>query len=128
MNKKLEYLKELLPDGDELQLKFALGRTEELIKNYTNVSSIPDSVFYTHIEMAILYYKFNEELNRPSPVDDVESEGSVESISEGDTTVKFGSVSSRESTADKLKQKRLFEDSLLSDFRVPLHSIRKMRW
>lgn len=128
MNKKLEYLKELLPEGDELQLKFALGRTEELIKNYTNVSSIPGSVFYTHIEMAMLYYKFNEELNRPSPVDDVDSEGSVESISEGDTTVKFGSVSSRESTADKLKQKRLFEDSLLSDFRVPLHSIRKMRW
>lgn len=128
MNKKLEYLKELLPDGDEIQLKFALGRTEELIKNYTNNSTVPDSVFYTHIEMALMYYKFNEELNRPSPVEDTESEGSVESITEGDTTVKFGSVSSRESTAEKMKQKRIFEDSLLNDFRVPLHSIRKMRW
>lgn len=126
---KLEYLKQLLPDSNELQLILSLNKTEELIKNYTNVSKIPKSVFYTHIEMAVLHYKYNEELNKP-PTGGGESEqvGAIDSIQEGDTTVNFSSVSKMESTADKMKQKRIFEDKLLHDFRIPLHSIRKMRW
>lgn len=129
LEEKILYIVSLGYEGKEILIKHSLLRTEEIILNYTNLNKLPKGVDYVHIDMAILHLVYQISI---IPVKNDEgsntSKGKVSSIQEGDTTVKMATASEQESSTDKEKSKRVFEDNLLNDFRVSLRKYRKMRW
>ncbi|WP_219712050.1 phage head-tail connector protein, partial [Clostridioides difficile] len=85
---EVERLKKLLgiskeDYSKEMILEFILEDVEEIVKNYCNVSVIPEGLNSTVLRMAIDMYK-NENLGS----EDI-ALGSISSISEGDTKVDF---------------------------------------
>lgn len=126
INEKISYIKSLGYEND-LIIKHSLLRTEEIILNYTNLNKIPRGVDYTHIDMAILH--LDQQLSTKKSNDsNVTLDSVISSIQEGDTNIKIATASDLESSNDKAKSKRMFEDKLLNDFKVSLHKFRKMRW
>ncbi|HBF6109038.1 TPA: phage head-tail connector protein, partial [Clostridioides difficile] len=94
----------------EMILEFILEDVEEIVKNYCNVSVIPEGLNSTVLRMAIDMYK-NENLGS----EDI-ALGSISSISEGDTSVSYRSSASE------------FKESLLKDYKSQLNRYRKIRW
>ncbi|MBH7873488.1 phage head-tail connector protein [Clostridioides difficile] len=91
-------------------LEFILEDVEEIVKNYCNISVIPEGLNSTVLRMAIDMYK-NESLGS----EDI-ALGSISSISEGDTSVSYRSSASE------------FKESLLKDYKSQLNRYRKIRW
>lgn len=112
---EVERLKKLLgiskeDYSKEMILEFILEDVEEIVKNYCNVSVIPEGLNSTVLRMAIDMYK-NENLES----EDI-ALGSISSISEGDTSVSYRSSASE------------FKESLLKDYKSQLNRYRKIRW
>ncbi|VIF92732.1 phage protein [Clostridioides difficile] len=112
---EVERLKKLLgisreDYSKEMILEFILEDVEEIVKNYCNVSVIPEGLNSTVLRMAIDMYK-NENLGS----EDI-ALGSISSISEGDTSVSYRSSASE------------FKESLLKDYKSQLNRYRKIRW
>ncbi|EGT5474328.1 TPA: phage head-tail connector protein [Clostridioides difficile] len=112
---EVERLKKLLgiskeDYSKEMILEFILEDVEEIVKNYCNVSVIPEGLNSTVLRMAIDMYK-NESLGS----EDI-ALGSISSISEGDTSVSYRSSASE------------FKESLLKDYKSQLNRYRKIRW
>ncbi|WP_131037216.1 phage head-tail connector protein, partial [Clostridioides difficile] len=111
---EVERLKKLLgiskeDYSKEMILEFILEDVEEIVKNYCNVSVIPEGLNSTVLRMAIDMYK-NENLGS----EDI-ALGSISSISEGDTSVSYRSSASE------------FKESLLKDYKSQLNRYRKIR-
>lgn len=123
---KIAYMVSLGYTDNELLVKHSLLRTEELILNYLNLTKLPKGIDYTHIDMAILNLKY--QINMLPSTGETSTNNKVSSIQEGDTTVKMATVSETETSVDKDRSKKIFEDKLLNDFRTSLHKFRKMRW
>lgn len=129
LEEKILYIVSLGYEGKEVLIRYSLLRTEEIILNYINLNKLPKGSDFTHIEMAISHLE--QQLTTSSNItgnQDNSSNSKVSSIQEGDTTVKMATASDSETSSDKAKSKRIFEDKLLNDFRVSLHKFRKMRW
>ncbi|MCC0752910.1 phage head-tail connector protein [Clostridioides sp. ZZV13-5731] len=112
---EVERLKKLLgfsreDDSKDTILEFILEDVEEIVKNYCNISVIPEGLNSTILRMAIDMYK-NESLGS----EDI-ALGSISSISEGDTSVSYRSSASE------------FKESLLKDYKSQLNRYRKIRW
>ncbi|MCC0697669.1 phage head-tail connector protein [Clostridioides sp. ES-S-0048-02] len=112
---EVERLKKLLgfsreDDSKDAILEFVLEDVEEMVKNYCNISVIPEGLNSTVLRMAIDMYK-NESLGS----EDI-ALGSISSISEGDTSVSYRSSASE------------FKESLLKDYKAQLNRYRKIRW
>lgn len=112
---EVERLKKLLgiskeDYSKEMILEFILEDVEEIVKNYCNVSVIPEGLNSTVLRMTIDMYK-NESLGS----EDI-ALGSISSISEGDTSVSYRSSASE------------FKESLLKDYKSQLNRYRKIRW
>lgn len=108
---KLEKLKLLLKlDVENYDLlEIALERSEEFILNYCNLCSIPAGLYYTHLSMAMDFYR-GENYG--------EADGhSVKQLTEGDTSVTY-------STAEADGASFAF----LKSYEVALAPYRKMRW
>lgn len=109
----VEKLKKLLgiagSDQDPL-LEFIIDDVTEAIKNYCNISSIPQGLVNTAYRMAMDLYR-NENIGDSSL-----SIGQVSSITEGDTSTSFKS-----STAE-------FKDHIMKDYKAQLNKYRKLVW
>lgn len=110
---ELEKLKSLLGITDSLKdslVQFVMEDVEEVIKNYCNITEIPEGLTQTSYRMAMDLYK-NENLG-----DEGIALGSISSISEGSTSTSFRSSASE------------FKDSLLKDYKSQLNKYRKLVW
>jgi Phage QLRG family, putative DNA packaging. len=109
----VEKLKKLLgitgTDQDPI-LEFIIDDVTETVKNYCNISSIPQGLLNTAYRMAMDLYR-NENIGDSSI-----SIGQVSSITEGDTSTSFKS-----STAE-------FKDHIMKDYKSQLNKFRKMVW
>lgn len=105
--KKEKTLLGITEGGDDSLVQFALESAEETILNYCNISRVPEGLSATMYRMAADIYR-NEQF------DQQEAAGKVESISEGDTTVSFGSAGSE------------FTEGLLKDYSMALRKYRKV--
>lgn len=76
-------------EGDEAALLFALGQTEEKIKNICNVSEIPDGLFYKAVDMAC--GSFLGMLNMTGQLSGYAAADGrlIKTVTEGDTTVTY---------------------------------------
>ncbi|VUZ28529.1 Uncharacterised protein [Acetobacterium wieringae] len=109
----VEKLKKLLgitgTDQDPI-LEFIIEDVTETVKNYCNISSIPQGLLNTAYRMAMDLYR-NENIGDSSI-----SIGQVSSITEGDTSTSFKS-----STAE-------FKDHIMKNYRAQLNKYRKLVW
>lgn len=128
LEEKITYIEHLGIEDNEILIRHSLLKTEELILNYTNLNKLPKGLDFTHIDMAILQLEYNKSVVGVEDIDSNGGGGTVSSIQEGDTTIKMATSSDLETSIDKNKSKRIFEDKLLNDFKVSLHKYRKMRW
>lgn len=111
---KLEKLKQLLGIADESQdaeLEFIILDVEETIKNYCNLTEVPEGLLQTSYRMAMDLYR-NENIGHEES-----ALGSVSSISEGDTSTSF-----RRYADDH------FKDTVLKNYSPLLSRYRKVRF
>lgn len=88
-------------------LEFAYNTAKEIVINYCNIDEIPESLGNTVIHIAMDIYR-NEQPGETTPQ-------AVKSLSIGDTTTGFGTVSSAS-----------YEESILKDYRKQLNRFRKV--
>lgn len=107
---KLKKLLGITGTGQDPILEFIIEDVTETIKNYCNISTIPQGLVNTAYRMAMDLYR-NENIGDSSI-----SIGQVSSITEGDTSTSFKS-----STAE-------FKDHIMKNYRAQLNKYRKLVW
>ena len=95
-----------LETSDDLLLRF-VKKAAALIKNYCSISSVPEALFYTWVDLSVDLY--NLSFNK------AETDGKIASISEGNTSITY--VSSKET-----------EQSTLAAYIDTLNKFRRFRW
>ncbi len=113
-----------LNEGDAVTLQFAINGTEQYIKNFCNISEIPNELYYVAVDMAagtLLKTKQSIGINVCENID--YSAAGVSSIKEGDLTINF-------STGDSNSTTNLFSALLkkLCNRDAELIAFRKLRW
>ena len=101
-------------EGDEAALLFALGQTEEKIKNICNVSEIPDGLFYKAIDMAC--GSFLGMMNMTGQLSGYSVSGGerlIKTVSEGDTTVTYQDSSAASDLSEFLNALSLADSELI---------------
>lgn len=107
---KLKLLLGIKDDSKDAILEFTLDRVEEIIKNYCNITEIPEELNTTVLSMAMELYRLE---NFGS-----EEEGKdIKSIQVGDTTTTF-----------ETNKKIDISKEMLKDYKVQLDPFRKLRW
>lgn len=112
----IDIVKSKLPDPkptDEI-LKMHIEEVGQSIKTYCNRSDIPKELRFVHANMVIDF------INGENRKNDPETQSSVASIREGDTTVQFGSA--------KVESRERATEQLLYDYAKQLNKFRKLRW
>lgn len=95
--------------SQDVFLQFALDEASETILNYCNLEEVPDGLQSTLVRMALEYYR-NQNLGS---VD--ETQGTVRTISEGDTSISFSGSGE-------------FGKGPLSDYKGQLNRYRVVNW
>ena len=100
-------------EGDEAALLFALGQTEERIKNICNVSEIPDGLFYKAVDMAC--GSFLGMLNMTGQLSGyTASDGRlIKTVTEGDTTVTYQDSTAASDLSEFLNALSLADSELI---------------
>ncbi len=109
-------------EEDSNAIEIAAGSTEQYIKNYCNISEIPDELYYAAVDMAagtMLKTKFSTGTDTCGGID-FDADG-IKSITEGDISVTYSDSGGSLSRYEKLI------DSLLSR-KSELIKYRKLRW
>lgn len=107
---KLKLLLGIKDDSKDATLEFTLDRVEEIIKNYCNITKIPEELNTTVLSMAMELYRLENFGNE-------EGKKEVKSIQVGDTTTTF----------ETSKDMNIAEE-LLKDYKAQLAPYRKVKW
>ena len=109
-------------EEDNNAIEIAAENTEQYIKNYCNISEIPDELYYAAVDMAagtMLKTKFSTGTDTCVGID-FDADG-IKSITEGDISVTYSNGGGSLSRYEKLI------DSLLNR-KSELIKYRKLRW
>lgn len=108
-HEKIAKIKALLglSEQDDALIEFAIDDAEELIKNYCDISEVPEGLDHTSIRMAVDIFR-NESIGHKSV------KGNVSSVSEGDTSTSFSDVGAE------------YKNSILKDYAITLNKFRKV--
>lgn len=109
-------------ESDAWMIGFAMQKVESSIKNECNISEIPDGLIHTAVDMVCGEILLAKKQTGQLELGDLDFNGAVTSIKEGDTQVNFNSD---ESDSDKIDQ---FINFLLNNGRGDLVCYRKMQW
>ena len=99
-------LKRLVSFGYELKeddgwvICFAMQKVENHIKNSCNTVNVPDGLFYVAVDMVCGEFLFAKKQTGRLKLTDLDLDGAITSISEGDTSVQFASGTSDEDKLD----------------------------
>lgn len=121
-------LKRLVTFGYELQeddswiLCFTAQKTENHIKTVCNTSSLPNELFYKAVDMVCGEFLFAKKQTGNLELANIDIDGAIKQISEGDVSISFVDGSSDE---DKLNA---FLNSLLRIEEGDLICYRKLKW
>lgn len=119
---RLQTLGYNIDEGDNVALVYVINGTEQYIKNFCNISEIPDELYYAAVDMAagkMLKTKFSTGTDTCEGID-FDADG-IKSITEGDISVTYSDGGGSLSRYEKLI------DSLLSR-KSELIKYRKLRW
>ena len=101
-------LKRLVSFGYELKeddgwvICFAIQKVENHIKNSCNTTDVPVGLFHVAVDMVCGEFLFAKKQSGKLELADLDLDGAITQIHEGDTTVQFGNVSSSEDKFDEL--------------------------
>jgi hypothetical protein len=117
----------------EVDVEIAVEEIITVIKNYCNISEVPDELTYTAANMAadLLRYEYykKKETDAAESVDvSIEARSDdISSIDMGDTSVKFGAgIASGRKSALNSHQASL--DNLTFQYKSQLNKFRRMAW
>lgn len=111
-----------LKEDDGWMICFAMQKVENHIKNSCNTTSVPDGLFNVAVDMVCGEFLFTKKQTGKLELTDLDLDGAIASISEGDTSVQFASGSSDE---DKFNS---FLDYLLHNGEGDFVCYRKLKW
>ena len=89
-------------ENDAWAICFAVQKVENHIKNSCNTSGIPDGLFTVAIDMVCGEFLFTKKQTGTLELADLDLDGAITSIHEGDVTVQFASGSSDEDKFNSL--------------------------
>lgn len=99
---------------EEPELALYIAEVGQSIKTYINCSSIPKELDFVYANMVLDLIKGEQRKLDP------DSQQTVASIREGDTTVQYGSA--------KVESRERATEQLLFDYAKQLNKFRKLRW
>ena len=108
--------------NDNFALAFAMQKVENHIKNSCNTTSIPDGLFNVAVDRVCGEFLFTKKQTGQLEMADLDFTCAVTSISEGDTSVSFGTGASDE---DKINQMLKY---LMTQGEGDFVCFRKLKW
>lgn len=108
--------------ADGCILAFAMQKVENHIKNSCNVSSIPDGLFNIAVDRVCGEFLFTKKQTGQLEIAELDLDGSIASISEGDTSVTFDKGSTDEEKFNQLL------NALITSGEGELVCYRKLKW
>lgn len=112
----------ILKEDDAWVICFATQKVENHIKNYCNITSVPDGLFNVAVDMVCGEFLFTKKQTGKLELSDLDLDGAIMSIKEGDVQVNFGS-----GTSDDEKFSVLL-NYLMHNGDGDLICYRKIRW
>lgn len=109
-------------EEDAWSLSFAMQKVENHIKNFCNVSSVPEGLFNIAVDMVCGEFLFAKKQTGQLTVGELDLSCAIEQISEGDTTVTFG-----DGTSDEDKFTMLL-NHLMNKGEGDFICFRKLKW
>lgn len=107
-------------EADDFALDFVMKKTEQHIKHFCNISSIPDCLEYVFIDMVC--GEFLQTKKSMGQLTSLQIEPVVKKIQDGDTTVEYASTVDADAMFNKLTEK------LINSHEADLIHHRKLVW
>lgn len=120
--KRLDSFGYSLDKDDGWVISFAMQKVENHIKNSCNTTSVPDGLFNVAVDMVCGEFLFTKKQTGNLDLSDLDLNGAITQIHEGDVTVQFASGSSDE---DKFNQ---LLNYLLHNGEGDFVCYRKLKW
>ena len=111
-----------LEEDDGWVLCFCMQKVENHIKNFCNIDSIPDGLFNAAVDRVCGEFLFTKKQTGQLNIGELDLDGAVTSIKEGDTQINFDAGSSDESRYNQLV------NYLMNQGEGDLICFRKIRW
>ena len=111
-----------LKEDDSWMICFAMQKVENHVKNSCNTTSVPDGLFNVAVDMVCGEFLFTKKQTGKLELTDLDLNGAITQIQEGDTTVHFAGGSSDE---DKFNS---FLNYLLHNGEGDFVCYRKLKW
>ena len=111
-----------LEEDDGWVLCFCMQKVENHIKNFCNTDSIPDGLFNAAVDRVCGEFLFTKKQTGQLDIGELDLDGAVTSIKEGDTQINFDAGSSDESRFNQLV------NYLMNQGEGDLICFRKIRW
>lgn len=112
----------ILKEDDDWAIGFVMQKVENHIKNSCNTTSIPDGLFHVAVDNTCGEFLFAKKSTGKLDMTDLDLEGAVKQISEGDVTITFANGVSDE---NKINQ---FINYLMTKGEGDLVCFRKLKW
>lgn len=126
VKKRLEMFGYTIIEADELALNFVISKTEMYIKNFCNISEIPEQLNFVWVDMACGEFLFEKKSNGGLTLANLDlSSPAIKTISEGDTSVTY--ALGEGSATDEQKLNALI-DFLLNNRTIQLYKFRRLAW
>ena len=111
-----------LKEDDSFAVCFAIQKIENNIKNSCNTTDIPDGLFHVAVDMVCGEFLFTKKQTGKLELADLDLNGAITQIHEGDVTVQFASGSSDEEKFNS------FLNYLLHNGEGDFVCYRKIKW
>ena len=111
-----------LKEDDSWMICFAMQKVENRIKNSCNTTDVPDGLFHVAVDMVCGEFLFTKKQTGKLELTDLDLNGAIKQITEGDVSISFGDGSSDE---DKFNS---FLNYLLHNGEGDFVCYRKLKW
>lgn len=101
-----------IEDQDNPVIAFAAKRSHQMVQAYLGLGSVPEALLEACVEIGLGLWDMSESANRAA-------EGQIQSITEGDSTVRYFQ------DADSVSRE---EEMLLTSVRGELNRFRQVQW
>ena len=122
VTKRLESFGYQLQPNDEFSLGFLIGKVENHVKNFCNISQIPEELNHAIIDMVCSEFLLEKKATGNLTLRDIDFGNAIKTISEGDTSVSFMDGGTVEQKLDN------FIIYLADRHKVDLYKFRKLVW
>ena len=119
---RLDSFKYEVNESDTWSICFAIQKVENHIKNFCNITKIPEGLFNNAVDMICGEFLFAKKQTGQLAIADLDLSGAIQQISEGDTSITFVSGASDE------EKFNIMLNYLLHNGEGDLVCFRKFKW